>query len=134
MRMVRGFYNKQNNTVNVIYYDINCIISLDCGKWESGLRTTQNSQGRMDALAIDDPVEYVRLMLSGEMQVWLDALDDCSVWCVTKWLHFSKRETKVMYLLIEDFRLVKHKKYLLEGAPTYSCEYRLLAVDFTKCQ
>ena len=33
-----------------------------------------------DALAIDDPIEYVRLMLTGEMQVWLDALDDCSVW------------------------------------------------------
>ena len=80
MRMIRGFYNKQNNTVNVIHYDINCIISLDCRKWKSGLRTTPNSQGRMDALAIDDPVEYVKLMLGGEMQVWLDALDDCSVW------------------------------------------------------
>lgn len=99
MRMVRGFYNEQNNTVNVICFDIpkaqdielllmrpSCfskqdyILSLDCGKWENKLRTTPNSQGRMDALAIDDPVEYVRLMLSGEMQVWLDALDDLSVW------------------------------------------------------
>ena len=66
MRIVRGFYNEQNNTVNVIHYDINCIISLDCGKWKSGLRTTPNSQGRMDALAIDDPVEYVKLMLGGK--------------------------------------------------------------------
>lgn len=57
MRVVRGFYNEQNNTVNVIHYDTNCIVSLDCGKWESGLRTTPNSQGKMDALAIDDPVE-----------------------------------------------------------------------------
>ena len=57
MRMIRGFYNEQNNTVNVIHYDTNCIVSLDCGKWEQGLRTTPNSQGRMDALAIDDPVE-----------------------------------------------------------------------------
>lgn len=63
-----------------VYFEDNCIISLDCGKWKSGLRTTPNSQGRMDALAIDDPVEYVKLMLGGEMQVWLDALDDCSVW------------------------------------------------------
>ena len=80
VRLVRGFYNEQNNTVNVIHYDDNTIISLDCGKWEQGLRTTPNSQGKMDALAIDDPIEYVRLMLTGEMQVWLDALDDCSVW------------------------------------------------------
>jgi len=34
----------------------------------------------MDAMAIENPVEYVRLMLDGEMQVWLDALDDISVW------------------------------------------------------
>lgn len=134
MRMVRGFYNEQNNTVNVIHYDTNCILSLDCGKWEQGLRTTPGSQGKMDAPAIDDPVEYVRLMLSGEMQVWLDALDDCSIWCVTKWRHFSKRETKVTHLLIVDFRLVQHKKYFPEGAPTYSCEYRLLAVEFAKCR
>ena len=80
MRLVRGFYNEQNNTVNGIYYDDNIIISLDCGKWEQGLWTTPNSQGKMDALAIDDPIEYVRLMLTGEMQIWLDALDDCSVW------------------------------------------------------
>ena len=53
---------------------------------------------------------------------------------VTKWRHFSKRETKVTHLLIEDFRLVRHKKYFPEGAPTYGCEYRLLAVDFTKCR
>ena len=49
VRLVRGFYNEQNNTVNVIHYDDNTIISLDCGKWEQGLRTTPNSQGRMDA-------------------------------------------------------------------------------------
>lgn len=80
MSMVRGFYNEQNNMVNVIHYDTTHIISLDCGKWEHGLRTTPNSQGKMDALAIENPVEYVRLMLNGEMQVWLDALDDLSVW------------------------------------------------------
>lgn len=80
MRLVRGFYNAQNNTVNIINYDDNIIISLDCGKWEQSLRTSPYSQGRMDALAIDDPIEYARLMLTGEMQVWMDALDDCSVW------------------------------------------------------
>lgn len=39
-----------------------------------------NSQGRLDALAIDDPMEYVRLALDAEMQVWVDAMDDDSVW------------------------------------------------------
>ena len=80
MRMVREFYNEQNNIVNVIHYDTNHILSLDGGKWEQGLRITPNSQGKMDALAIEDPVEHVRMMLGGEIQVWLDALDDISVW------------------------------------------------------
>lgn len=66
----------QNNSMEVLDYETNQILKLDCGKWESGLRTTPNSQRYLDALAIDDPMEYVRLMLSGEMQVWLDALDD----------------------------------------------------------
>lgn len=54
MRLVREFYNEQNNTVKVIHYDDNIIISLECGKWEQGLRTSHYSQGRMDALAIDN--------------------------------------------------------------------------------
>lgn len=81
MRMVRGFYNEQHSTVNVICYDTNCIVCFDCGKWEGGLWTTPNSQGgKMAALAIETPVEYVRMMLSREIQVWLEALDDLSVW------------------------------------------------------
>lgn len=39
-----------------------------------------NSQSRLDALAIDDPLEYVRLALDEEMQVWADAIDDDSIW------------------------------------------------------
>lgn len=66
MRLVRGFYNEQNNTVNVIHYDDNIIINLECGKWEQGLRTSPYSQGKMDALAIDDLIEYARLMLQGK--------------------------------------------------------------------
>lgn len=39
-----------------------------------------NSQGRLDALAIDDPMEYMRLVLEEKMQVWVDALDNDCVW------------------------------------------------------
>jgi len=80
MRMIRGFYNEQKNTVDVVWYHDDIIIRLDCGKWEKGLRTSPSTQRRMDALAVEDPIEYARLMLSGEMQMWLDAWDDCSVW------------------------------------------------------
>ena len=33
-----------------------------------------------NALAIDEPLEYARLALDGEMQAWLDALDSLEVW------------------------------------------------------
>lgn len=79
MRLLKAEYNMQNNSMEVLDYETNQILKLDCGKWESGLRTTPNSQRYLDALAIDNPMEYVRLILSGEMQAWLDALDDMSV-------------------------------------------------------
>ena len=80
MRMIRGFYNEHENTVDIILYNTDMIIRLDCGKWETGLRTSRSSQSRMDALAVENSIEYARLMFSGEMQMWLDTWDDCSVW------------------------------------------------------
>lgn len=32
MRMIRGFYNAQENTVDIILYNADMIIRLDCGK------------------------------------------------------------------------------------------------------
>lgn len=46
MRMVRGFYNEQNNTVNVVHYDTNYVISLDCGKWEQVFGPLPTPKGR----------------------------------------------------------------------------------------
>lgn len=73
-------YNLQNNCIEIRNIDCGMIFRLNCNEWETGLRTTPNSQGALDALAIDEPLEYVRLMLSGEAQAWIDAQDDMSVW------------------------------------------------------
>ena len=32
------------------------------------------------ALAIDEPLEYVRLYLDGNMQMWVDAEDSLELW------------------------------------------------------
>lgn len=80
--MVRGLYaryNEQKNCIDIMEYDCEIILRLDCNKWEEGIRTTMNSQRRLDALAIDNPLEYTRLALSGEMQTWVEAVDDISV-------------------------------------------------------
>lgn len=73
-------YNEQINCIDVTVYEAGYLLRLDCGKWEEGIETTLNSQERLDALAIDDSMEYVRLALDEEMQVWVDAMDDDSVW------------------------------------------------------
>lgn len=83
MVIMQGIYarfNEQKNCVDVTVYEAGYILRLDCGKWEDGIKTTMNSQGRLDALAIDDPLEYVRLALDDEMQIWVEALDDNRVW------------------------------------------------------
>ena len=53
---------------------------IDCNKAEDGLRTTPCSQNSLNALAIDEPLEYARLALDGEMQAWVDAIDSLEVW------------------------------------------------------
>ena len=47
---------------------------------EDGLRTTPCSQNSLNALAIDELLEYTRLALDGEMQAWVDAIDSLEVW------------------------------------------------------
>lgn len=51
------------------------MLRIDCNKAEDGLRTTPNSQCSLNALAIDEPLEYARLYLDGTMQMWADAKD-----------------------------------------------------------
>lgn len=73
-------YNEQKNSIDVTVLELGYTLRLDCGKWENGMKTTMNSQWKLDALAIDDPLEYSRLAMDKEMQVWVDALDDDRVW------------------------------------------------------
>ena len=54
--------------------------NFDCAKAEEGLKTTPNSECALNALAIDNPVEYARLYLDGTMQMWIDAEDSLELW------------------------------------------------------
>lgn len=56
------------------------LLRIDCNKTEDGLKTTPNSQRALNALAIDNPIEYARLALDNEMQAWVDAEDSLEVW------------------------------------------------------
>ena len=50
-------------------------MQIDCNKAEDGLKTTPCSKNSLNALAIDEPLEYARLALDGEMQAWVDVSD-----------------------------------------------------------
>lgn len=45
------------------------ILRVGCAKAEEGLKTTPNSECALNALAIDNPLEYARLYLDGTMQM-----------------------------------------------------------------
>lgn len=79
MRLIYARYNPQCNSIDVTTLE-NVVLRIDCNKAEEGLRTTPGSQCSLNALAIDNPLEYARLYLDGEMQVWVDAEDRLDTW------------------------------------------------------
>lgn len=79
MRLIYARYNPQCNSIDVTTVE-NVVLRIDCNKAEEGLRTTPGSQCSLNALAIDNPLEYARLYLDGEMQVWVDAEDRLDTW------------------------------------------------------
>ena len=79
MRLIYANYNQLTNSIDVITFE-NYILRIDCNKAEYGLKTTPCSQNSLNALAIDEPLEYARLALEGEMQAWVDAIDSLEIW------------------------------------------------------
>ena len=73
-------WNAYNTFLWKDWYNEIDILRIDCNKAEDGLKTTPCSQNSLNALAIDEPLEYVRLVLDGEMQAWVDATDSLDVW------------------------------------------------------
>ena len=74
MKLIHARYNPMHNSIDINHYN-GYILRIDCNQAESGIRTTPNSQRCLNALAIDNPQEYARLALDGEMQAWVDAED-----------------------------------------------------------
>ena len=74
MKLIHAEYNPIHNSIDINHYN-GYIFRIDCNQAESGIWTTPNSQRCLNALAIDNPLEYARLALDGEMQAWLDAED-----------------------------------------------------------
>lgn len=68
-----------HNSIDITTFD-GYLLQIDCNKAENRLRTTLCSQCALDALAIDEPLEYARLALDGNLQMWINAEDSLELW------------------------------------------------------
>ena len=78
MNMIYATYNIHHNSIDV-YTHTGYFLRIDCNKAEE-LKTTPCSECAFNALAIDEPLEYTRLYLEGNMQMWVDAEDSFELW------------------------------------------------------
>ena len=60
MKLIYATYNQYCNSIDITTFD-NMLLRIDCNKAEDGLKTTPNSQCALNALTIDNPLEYARL-------------------------------------------------------------------------
>ena len=74
MRTIFAEYNPQRNSIDV-YTSAGYMLRIDC--WEA--ETTPGSDCALNAFAIDEPLEYARLCLNGNLQMWIDAEDSLEI-------------------------------------------------------
>lgn len=79
MNIIYADYNIYHNSIDIAT-SAGYILRIDCGRAEEGLRTTPYSECALNALAIDEPLEYARLYLEGNMQMLIDAEDSLELW------------------------------------------------------
>ena len=79
MKFIYAEYNENHNSIDITTFD-EYLLRIDCNKAEDGLKTTPCSQCALDTLAIDEPLEYARLALDGNLQMWIDAEDSLELW------------------------------------------------------
>ena len=70
MRTIFAEYNQQRNSIDV-YTSAGYMLRIDCWEAEKNLKTTPRLDCALNALAIDEPLEYARLYLDGTMQCGL---------------------------------------------------------------
>ena len=71
MRTIFTEYNPHRNSID-IYTSAGYMLRIDCWEAETDLKTTPGSVCSLNALAIDESLEYARLYLDGTMQMWVN--------------------------------------------------------------
>ena len=71
-------YNPHRNSIDV-YTSAGYMLRIDCWEAEKNLKTTPGSDCALNAFAIDEPLEYARLCLNGNLQMWIDTEDSLEI-------------------------------------------------------
>ena len=66
MRTIFAEYNPKHNSIDV-YTSVGYMLRIDCQEAEKDLKTTPGSDCALNALTIDEPLEYARLYLDGNL-------------------------------------------------------------------
>ena len=70
MRTIYAEYNINHDSIDV-YTSAGYMLRIDCWKAEKNLKTTYGSECALTSLAVDEPLEYARLYLEGNLQMWV---------------------------------------------------------------
>ncbi len=68
-----------HNSIDITIFD-GYILRINFDKAEEGLKTTAWTDHVLNAMAIDNPLEYVRLYLNNEMQIFIDDEESLDIW------------------------------------------------------
>lgn len=79
MNFISASYNMYHNSIDITTFD-GYILRIDCNKAEEGLKTTAWTDHVLNAMAIDNPLEYAGLYLNNELQIFIDAEDNLDIW------------------------------------------------------
>ena len=79
MSIIYAEYNIHYNSIDIAT-TAGYLLRIDCWEAEKGLKTTPCSECALNAFAIDEPLEYARLYLEGNIQMWIDAEDSLELW------------------------------------------------------
>ena len=74
MSIIYAEYNIYHNSIDIAT-TVGYLSRIDCWEAEKGLKITPCSECALNTLANDEPLEYARLYLEGNMQMWIDAED-----------------------------------------------------------
>ena len=77
--LIYAEYNINHDSIDV-YTSAGYMLRIDCWEAEKDLKTTYGSECALTSLAVDEPLEYARLYLEGNLQMWVDAEDSLELY------------------------------------------------------